>query len=92
MQDWRVPKRCWDTDKVSWWDGNGKPVYEQACEYTYHSRPIKLDARLVEASPAWARSREMVLVVGKIEKPGPEWKLTDAFIPDLRFNETGFLY
>lgn len=91
-QDWRVPKRCWETDKVSWWDGNGKPVYEQACEYTYHSRPIKLDAKLVEAAPAWSRDREMVLVVGKIESAGPTWKLSDAFIPDLRFSETGFLF
>lgn len=91
-QDWRVPKRCWETDKVSWWDGNGRPVYEQACEYTYHSRPIKLDAKLVETAPAWSRDREMVLVVGKIESAGPNWQLSDAFIPDLRFSETGLLF
>lgn len=91
-QDWRVPKRCWETEKVSWWDGNGRPVYEQACEYTYHSRPIKLDAKLVEAAPAWARDREVVLVVGKIDATGPSWKLSEAFVPDLRFSETGFLF
>jgi hypothetical protein len=91
-QQWRVPKSCRDSAKVSWWDGNGNPVYEQVCDYNYYSRPITLSAKLVETAPAWTTGREMLLVVGKITAAGPAWKLTDAFVPDLRFAETGFLF
>lgn len=91
-QQWRVPKSCRETSKVSYWDGNGNPVYETACQYDYFERPITLKASLKGAPPAWAKGREMLLVVGKITGAGPAWKLTDAFIPDLRFSETGFLF
>ncbi|HUH06006.1 MAG TPA: hypothetical protein VML75_28645 [Kofleriaceae bacterium] len=85
---WQTPKRCWDGRNVSWWDSQGRPVYERECEYTHHARPIKFEAKLDGPLPAWAAGRTKLLVVGRIDKPGPTWKLVDAFVPDVRYQES----
>jgi hypothetical protein len=84
---WRTPTECHKSNRVSWIDDNGTFHYDDDCTYKYDSKKVTLNAQLREPAPEWAAKSYGYTVIGKLVSPGPNWKLTEAIVLDLRYRD-----
>lgn len=85
------PYDCRTTNKIIGWNlVTGQWDYERRCK----QRPIRVKAsvkaKLITPPPSWTESLDRfdsVWVVGKVQKRGPAWRLTDSVMADFRFLE-----
>jgi len=84
------PAKCTTSNRVSHVDWNSGSVrYEQDCEWKVKVARLDLDATFASPPPGWVSAERVknqpnhgrwFVVVGRAEKAGPKWQLTDAFI------------
>jgi hypothetical protein len=86
VDSWNEPYDCVASDKIDSIDPQtGKVHYQQTCKFRHFEKKVALRATLAAEPPAWAKAETKMTIVGKVDAPGPSWKLSNVHVLDFRF-------